>query len=71
MKPFAFADLSADAFPMVIEFSDWKTGEIWHTITVAGPGVLQIPSCQDHGVEHSDVTFRLGNGEVHHEKFAP
>lgn len=69
--PSAFADLPADAYPMIFEFTDWKTGEVWHTITVDGPGAVHIPACKDYGIEHTDVTIRLGNGEVHYEKYQP
>lgn len=68
LENFSFADVSADSFPMKMEFIDSSNGEVWHTIEVSGPGAVHIPACKDYGIDHTGVRITLASGEVHEER---
>lgn len=49
--PASFHDLPAHEFPFTVEFFREDTGEVVHTIEVAGPGGFTVPALgQEHGV---------------------
>lgn len=62
-RPAAFHDLPAEAFPLTITFTDADTAEELHTITLDGPGVLDIPGWAPRRVA---VDLVLATGENSH-----
>lgn len=56
----AFADLPRDAFPLTITYINAETNETMETVTVEGPGALNVPA---RGVP-TDVYIEFGNGET-------
>lgn len=59
----AFHDLPAGAFPFSIEFVN-ALGVVVHSITVSGPGAVEIPGLrQRYGAV--SVRLRFADGTVH------
>lgn len=60
----SFHDLPAHYFPFTIEFFREDTGEVVHTIEVAGPGGFTVPALgQEHGVPIG-VRAIAANGKI-------
>lgn len=56
----AFADLPRNAFPLTITYINANTNEAMESVTVEGPGALNVPA---RGVP-TDVRIEFGNGET-------
>lgn len=63
-KPSKFVDLPRDSFPFVAEFYRSDNGEVVHTVTVEGPGVMDVPPLgKIHGVEIK-IRVHFPDGEI-------
>lgn len=57
----AFHDLREIDFPFHVDFLDADTGDLVRTLTVDGPGAVQVPSRADLGCP-VDVRLRFPSG---------
>jgi len=65
---FVAYDLPTSEFPFTIEYVNHGTGEVIHTETVRGPGVLRVMSLEELGGEPVGVRLTGPDG---HESYAP
>jgi len=63
-KPTAFADVPADAFPIVLIFVGVESGREVHRIVVEGPGSVHIPALRRDAGEPIGVRIEYANGLV-------
>ncbi len=55
-----WCELPAEAYPFTIDFILERTGETVWTVTVAGPGVLQMPALAGHGPFRARIAWPGG-----------
>lgn len=57
-------DLKEASFPFEIVFINKNTKEVWHSIHVTGPGVIDIPPGKQHGIKETEVLLKFPDGSV-------
>lgn len=66
-RPFAFSNLRREQFPVTVEFFSAVTGDLLHTITAEGPGVMEVPG-QNFFKQKVQVRISFATGEVWDER---
>lgn len=62
MKPYTFADMKAEDFPMTVDFLSLDN-DVLHTIVVKEPGAMHVPG-QDFFKQPVNVRITLATGKV-------